>query len=366
MGNQPETGGGADQQPAVPPGRNVETGRRRRMLIAILAAVLVAAMGTAAYLVNLAGSGAARGVSIETAPAVVTPTPSETAAPDPTPTPTPDPPPVAMNILLIGSDSRGNARDEAAQAAATGGTADQRADAIILVHVPADRQRIYGISIMRDLWVDIPGYGASKINAGLETGGTPLVVQTVETLLNTHIDHTVMMDFEGFKGLADALGGVPVDVRLPFTSTHDSQHDFPAGVNNLNGAQALEFVRERYAFADGDYQRVRNQQSYLRAVAAKLLSSGTLSEPATALKVVMSLLPYLTTDPGLDLMGIARLGFSLRGLSPEAMTFFTLPTAGTGMTTDGQSIVLPDYAGIAEVSAALAQGKLGEYAAANP
>ena len=74
----------------------------------------------------------------------------------------------------MGSDSRGDFRAEEAQAAA-GSPADQRADVLMLVHIPADRQKVYGISIMRDTWVDIPGYGEAKINAGLELGGVPLM-----------------------------------------------------------------------------------------------------------------------------------------------------------------------------------------------
>ncbi len=125
------------------------------------------------------------------------PAPETTPAPTPTPTPTPtpDPPPVALNILLIGSDSRVNER----AVAASGGTSDQRGDALVFIHLPADRQSVYGISIMRDLWVDIPGYGAAKVNAGLELGGVPLMTQTVEALLGQHIDHTVMAGLPGLR-----------------------------------------------------------------------------------------------------------------------------------------------------------------------
>ena len=82
---------------------------------------------------------------------------------------------------------------------------------------------------MRDLWVDIPGYGAAKINAGLELGGVPLMTQTVEALLGQHIDHTVMLDFQGFAAMTDALGGVDVDIKQPFTGTVDDFVHFPRG-----------------------------------------------------------------------------------------------------------------------------------------
>lgn len=268
-----------------------------------------------------------------------------------------------MNILVIGSDSRENAKEEDAHTVQTGESSDQRSDCLMLVHVPADRHQIYGISIMRDLWVNIPGHGASKVNAALGLGGLPLVVQTVESLLGTHVDHTVMLDFHGFKLLTDALGGIDVNVTLPFTSTIETQHQFIAGVNHLDGQAALEFVRERHAFVDGDYQRVRDQQTFLRALLVKL-SSGVQS-PASVLGLVQFAANDLTVDEGYDPVSVAILAYGLRTVDPAAAVFFTLPTAGTGTSADGQSIVIPDYAGIQAVSDALRDGTLPQYAAAN-
>jgi LCP family protein required for cell wall assembly len=261
----------------------------------------------------------------------------------------------------VGSDSRVNAR----AAAMAGAKSDQRADTLVLVHLPADRQSVYGISVLRDLWVGIPGHGAAKINAGLELGGLPLMKQTMEALFQQPIDHAVMLDFEGFSALTDALGGVDVDIKLPFTSTVDTRHYFPAGVNRLNGAQALAFVRERQAFPDADYQRVRNQQTFLKAALAKLVNEGGLADRNTVRQLVGTVLPHITVDRGFTLESLERLAFSLRSTPPGSGTFFTLPTAGTGTSRDGQSIVLPDPAAIAAVSAALAEGTLAGYVAAH-
>uniref|UniRef100_UPI0004629D50 LCP family protein n=1 Tax=Arthrobacter sp. TB 26 TaxID=494420 RepID=UPI0004629D50 len=271
------------------------------------------------------------------------------------------PPPTALNILLIGSDSRVNER----AVAASGATSDQRGDALVFIHLPADRQNIYGISIMRDLWVDIPGYGAAKVNAGLELGGVPLMTQTVESLLGQHIDHTVMLDFQGFAAMTDALGGVDVDIKQAFQGTIDDYVYFPAGVNRLNGLQALAYVRERHAFADGDYQPVRNQQTFLKAVMAKMAAEGGLSDRNTVKQLVATVLPHVTVDPGLTVETLERLAFSMRGTSPGNAAFFSLPTAGTGTSRDGQSIVLQNPAATAAVAAALASGTLPDYIAAN-
>jgi LCP family protein required for cell wall assembly len=330
--------------------------RRRTIVIAIAAGLVVLAVAVAALLLNQPRTQPA--ATVETsAPAETTPAPT----PTPTPTPTPDPPPTALNILLIGSDSRVNDR----AVAASGGTSDQRGDALVFIHLPADRQSVYGISIMRDLWVDVPGYGGAKVNAGLELGGVPLMTQTVESLLGQKIDHTVMLDFQGFAAMTDALGGVDVDVKQAFQGTIDDYVYFPAGVNRLTGPQALSFVRERKAFGDGDYQRVRNQQTFLKAVMAKMAAEGGLTDRNTVKQLVSTVLPHVTVSPGLTVETLEQLAFSLRSTPPGSGQFFTLPTAGTGFSRDGQSIILQNPAATAAVAAALASGTLPEYIAAN-
>lgn len=270
-----------------------------------------------------------------------------------------------MNILVLGSDIRGNAREALQRQETIGEHGDQRADMIMLVHIPGDRGRVHGISIMRDSWVKIPGYSDSKINDSLTLGGPRLVSDTVSSLLNIHVDHYVMLDFDGFKALTDALGGIEVDVTVPFTATFETKHTFTPGLNKLDGQAALEFVRERYAFPDGDFQRVRNQQTYVRSVMTQLLQAGKLNDPPTTLELIQVISPHLIVDPGFDLTALATLAHALRDTDPEASIFFTLPTAGTGTSPDGQSIVLPDYDGTAEVAAALNEDRMADYAAAH-
>ena len=354
MGTSPEPKEAAAGPAAAPGGMN----RRRTIVIAIAAGLMVLAVAVAALLLNQPRTQPA--ASVETsAPAETTPAPTPT--PTPPPTPTPEPPPTALNILLIGSDSRVNER----AVAASGGTSDQRGDTLVFIHLPADRQSVYGISIMRDLWADIPGYGPGKINSALELGGIPLMTTAVGTLLGQPIQHTVMVDFEGFAGLTDAVNGIDVNVTLPFTSTLGSGQYFAPGVNRLNGAQALDFVRERKAFSDGDYQRVRNQQTFLKAVLAKSVGSGVLADRATVHAFVTGVLPHVSVTPGLTLETLEQLAFSLRTVPAGNSVFFTLPTAGVGTTATGQSVIWQSPAATAAVSAALSSGTLGEYVTAN-
>lgn len=338
--------------------------KRRRMLAAVLSLVLVAVVAVSALVFGRppAQVAAPAPVTSDTAtptPSVTTPTPAPVAPPPPAPIA--ELPAAPMNILVIGSDSRANAREQAAHTAATGESQDHRSDALMLVQVPADRHALYVISIMRDLWVDIPGYGASKINAGLEVGGIDLTTRTVESLLDVHVDHTLMLDFNGFRSLTDGLGGIDVNVPIPFQATFDTHHVFSAGVNHLDGQAALEFSRERYAFVDGDFQRVQDQRIMLRAILARLTGGGALNDVTAVRSIVDFAACCLTVDKGFDPIQAAILAYSLRNLDVNAIGTMTLPTAGVGMVA-GQSVVFPDYNGINQVAAALRDGTIAQYA----
>ncbi len=263
-----------------------------------------------------------------------------------------------LNFLVMGSDSRGASAGEAV----TGGTSNQRADTLMLVHIPADRSMIFSISLMRDLWIGIPDHGQAKMNAALAYGGVPLMVQTVEALFHQRIDHVAMIDFEGFVGMTDVLGGVEVNISQPFVSVH-SNRTYAQGTTLLDGKGALDFVRERYAYADGDYQRVRNQQAFVQALLAKNLSAETLLNPVKVHHVISAMAPFISVDSGLDAATLARLALELRDVRAGDMVMFTLPTLGTGTSADGQSIVLPDHNAIARISLALADDSLDKFVA---
>ncbi|GAA1497692.1 LCP family protein [Paeniglutamicibacter kerguelensis] len=264
----------------------------------------------------------------------------------------------AVNILLLGNDTRAKDNGEENFASLPNGG---RSDTMMLVHIPSNRQGIYVTSIMRDTWLDVPGHGKAKINAAFAYGGVPLAVQSLEGLFNTRIDHVASIDFEGFKGLTDALGGVEINNPIAFSPRTAKKLHFPQGVQTLNGDEALAFVRERYAFKDGDYQRVRNQQLYIKAVLGTLVSKETLTDPGKILESVRQLAPYIAVDKSLDAMKVAQLGITMTGTSSGDMKFFTLPNKGTGRSANGQSIVIPDMAEINEFSKALNKDKVAQF-----
>ena len=264
----------------------------------------------------------------------------------------------AQNILLLGSDSRGDGVDLAEQGAAS----NQRSDTMMWVHIPADRKNITMMSIMRDTWVDIPGVGEAKINAAMANGGVPLVVETLEGMFKSRIDHVAIVDFEGFKAITDALGGVTVPVTVPFTT---NKFTFDAGPQLMSGDQALAFVRERYAFTDGDYQRVRNQQIFLKAIMGSVLTPQTLANPVKVGELVKQVSPYVSVDKGLNASTLGALALSLRDVRSSNVLSFTLPTQGTSTSADGQSIVLKDDAAISAISEAMTNDSLVSYITAN-
>jgi LCP family protein required for cell wall assembly len=359
---------GAAGSGADPAGHGMVAHGRRRWIAALLALVLVAAAVVAVISLNRAGQEAQPAATQTESPSP-TPTPSSTPTettpapppPPPPPPPIPELPATPMNVLVIGSDSRASAREAADHTARTGEAIDHRADTLMVVHVPADRRTLYIVSINRDTWVDIPGFGGAKINAALQYGGIDMQTSTVQSLLGITIDHTLMLDFHGFRGLIDGLGGIDVNVPIAFQSTHDTQHVFAAGVNHLDGQSALEFARERYAFSDGDFQRVRNQQILLRAILARLTGGGALNDVNAVRGLVDFAACCLTVDRGFDPVQVAILAYSLRNLDPNAIGTMTLPTAGSGFVA-GQSVLFPDYGAIAAVGAALREGRIAEFA----
>lgn len=259
----------------------------------------------------------------------------------------------ALNVLLLGTDSLSGIGDDAALE--TGDATGQRADTMVVAHIPADRSGVYLVSLMRDLWVPVPGHGEAKLNSAFAAGGIPLTVQTIEALLGARIDHVAVVDFEGFSSISTTLGGVDVDSPTAFESLEHPgvpSYSFSAGVNRVSGEQALAFVRERYAFADGDYQRVENQRSFLEGVFARLADSAGRLDVERVRSGLSAISDALVVDAGLDAPTVLSLASSLSAVSGDDVDSFTLPTQGTA-TRDGQSVVILDADAAAELGRAM-------------
>jgi len=244
-----------------------------------------------------------------------------------------------MTFLLAGTDrdSDGLTTGEGAEGP-TWLPGEQRSDAILLAHLTEDGESAYIVSIPRDSWVDIPGYGMNKVNAAFSFGGPSLYVQTIEQLTDTRIDHLAVVDWNGLIGLVDVLGGVTLTFD---TETVARGRTWPAGTHTLNGEEVRDYVGERYRLPRGDFDRVERQQNVLRALGVQMIESGTLRDPGKALSVAREATELVTVDDTLTIPRIVELALSARGLRPDNVTYLTVPTAGVGFE-GSQSVVYLD------------------------
>jgi LCP family protein required for cell wall assembly len=222
--------------------------------------------------------------------------------------------------LLVGSDSRQDLSPEQQAELTTGGDMGSgRTDTVLLVHIPAFGSSTAPtmVSIPRDSYVPIPGYGTDKINAAFSAGGAPLLAQTVEQATGLRIDHYAEIGFGGFAVVVDALGGVtvcpPEPVNDPLAGI-----DLPAGCQHLDGRNALGYVRSR-ATARADLDRMANQRAFMSALLHRASSPAVWLNPWRWYSVPRAAATALTVNDGDHVWDLARLGWALRG-SPTTIT----------------------------------------------
>lgn len=275
-----------------------------------------------------------------------------------------------LNVLLLGADN-GNGhltlQNDLADGKWTPGA--HRSDTIIIAHISANRQSIQMVSIPRDSWVRVDGFpgdigGDAKINAAFSWGGPPLAVKTVQQVTGLHIDHVAIIDWTGFRDLSTALGGVRV--YIPHTVYDDSQHvTWHQGWQNVEGERALQYVRMRHGLPNGDFDRIKRQQNFMRAVMDKLLSSGTTRNPIKLMHVVSAITSNLMVDDTWSNSEIRTLALQLRNLHSSEVKFTTAPF-GSYDVVGGQDIVRLDAQKSKELFTDLGHGQLQRYLAKYP
>ena len=264
----------------------------------------------------------------------------------------------AVNILVLGTDSRTSASDPSQWKEGA-----QRTDAIMIVQVSGDRKTVSVMSIPRDSWVEIPGHGQGKINAAYSYGGPSLTIHTVENLTGIHIDHFAVANFESFVALTDEIGGVRVNLKTPQTL---AGKELGAGAQVLNGQQALAYTRERSSLPNGDFDRVKRQQTWMRSIVSRVLTNGTLSSPTALYSFLKTASRTVAVDESFTLNQMQSLALETRHLHSNDIRFMTVPTAGTGTSADGQSIVTLDADADAPLFKAFAEDRVGSYLAEHP
>jgi LCP family protein required for cell wall assembly len=317
--------------------------RRRAILLGIVAALLVLTLGA---LVGVYAYGRSLNAGLKRTDAFAGLSPSHRPAHTVV---------GALNLLVLGTDSRDPSGDPG------------RSDTMMLMHLDADHRHAYVISIPRDTWVYVPpapdggnGDTMAKINAAYAWGGVPLAVQTVEQFTGVRVDHVVRADFAGFQKVIDAMGGVNLDIDQTITSIFPPYRQFKQGRQHLGGAEALDYVRQRYQFDDGDLTREKHQQQLLAALLNQAADAGTLTDLGRLDTLLRSVTACLTVDEGFDLVDVA---LQLRNLRGPDVTYLTSPVAGTGWEGD-EAVVVPDAGRSAQLYAAVRQDTVGAYLSA--
>ena len=236
-----------------------------------------------------------------------------------------------LNILVMGSDTR---QGQGVGFGSAGVITGARSDTTMLLHLPADRESALAVSIPRDTIVDIPEcktetgvYPAhrERFNAAFSIGGPACTIKTVESLTDVFIDHFIVVDFQGFEGIVEALGGVDVCLPEPIVEPK-SGLDLPAGISTVSGDQALAYVRLRAYGTGSDISRIDRQQAFMSSVVDKAKSSGTLLNPVKLVRFLDAATKSLTTDPGLgNLSELRKLAGQVRSIPSKDITFLTTP-----------------------------------------
>jgi LCP family protein required for cell wall assembly len=255
----------------------------------------------------------------------------------------------AQNILLIGSDSRSG--DGNAQYGRDSGT--ERSDTTILLHLSAGRRSATAVSLPRDLMVDIPGCRRpdgtrsepmfAMFNLAFQVGGSACTIRTVEKLTDIRVDHHMVVDFQGFKEMVDAVDGVRICLSEPIDDKA-AKLRLPAGEVTLDGEQALGYVRARKSLGNGsDTDRMDRQQRFLGALVNKVQSNDVLLNPVKLYPVLDAATSSLTTDPGLaNLRGLYELVRGLRDIPTERVQFLTVPRESYLYNANRDQLVEPE------------------------
>ena len=258
-----------------------------------------------------------------------------------------------FNVLLVGSDSRAFVSNPT-QVRAFGDEADaggQRSDVTMVARFVPATKSVTIISIPRDLWVDIPQNssdisGMNRINAAYNSG-PDLLIQTIESVLHIPINHYISVGFDGFSGMVNALGGVTMDFPTPVKDAYTGLDVTTTGCQLVNGTVALQLVRSRhlqyvnqngYWEYDGlsDFSRIQRQDSFFRAVLAKVNTS--ITNPLAINGFIGAAVGNLAIDDTLTEGDLLHIATEFHGLSSSHLITETLPT--TSYVTDGGADVL--------------------------
>jgi LCP family protein required for cell wall assembly len=274
----------------------------------------------------------------------------------------------ATDVLLVGLDSRVDAQGKPLSkellAKLSGGKSEGElnTDTLILMRIPNDDGKAIGVSIPRDSYVDIPGFGKHKINsayarakaaamkklknqgisdqAELEVKssqeGASTLIKAIRDLTGATIDHYAEVNLLGFSDITEAIGGVDVCLVKAVNDSYSGAR-FQAGPQQLSGAAALSFVRQRHGLPNGDLDRIVRQQVFMKGMATKVLSAGTLTDQDKLDKLLTAIKKSIVLDQKWNIVDFAR---QMQGMTGGSLDFKTIPTGRPDLKTpeDGDAI----------------------------
>lgn len=231
-----------------------------------------------------------------------------------------------INILLIGQDRRQ-------------GESTQRSDSMMIATINKKNNTLSITSLMRDMYVQIPGYSDNRINAAYAFGGMELLDATVEKNFSVHIDGNIEVDFEGFKQVVDKIGGIDIAINAQEVDHLTAQgfKGLTEGTVHMDGKLALAYSRIR-KIGNADYERTERQRNVLTAAFAKIKGSGLTS----ILSLLDEVFPLVTTDlSNGQMIGLAS---TVVLMNPSTVATNRIPVNGTYTSSSirGMSVLVPD------------------------
>ncbi|MFF9864987.1 LCP family protein [Streptomyces sp. NPDC013953] len=248
------------------------------------------------------------------------------------------------NILLVGTDGRDRITPAEKQRYRLGGAGCRCTDTIMLVHISADRKRASMVSLPRDSYAEIPEHTDSagkhhakhpvKLNAAYSEGGPQLTVRTVEHMTGVKVDHYLEVDFTSFMRTVDAVGGVRICTAKPIKDAYTGLA-LTAGTHEMNGGQALQYVRSRHVDGASDLGRMQRQQRFMAALIDRATSEGVLLNPVRFQEVLTSVLSAVRADEGFRTQEMLALAKAMRGFKAASSEFTSVPVTNASFPVKG-------------------------------